>query len=98
MIIAESGGNFPSNGHCLLPEGAGVCSSHSMGNRMFPGLSMAQHLARSLGRSFLSPSPGRRVDGWEGNCFGKECWGVFVCVMSQGPELGAFLSAGSLWG
>lgn len=26
-----------------------------------------------------------------GNRFGKECWGVFVCVVSQG--LGALISA-----
>lgn len=67
---------------------------------MFPGLSLAQNLARSLGRSFLSPSPGRRVDGWEGNHFGKKCWGVFVCVMSQGhgarsPNLCSALCGGS---
>lgn len=66
---------------------------------LFSGLSLAQNLARSLGRLFLSPKPGRRVGGREGNCFGKECWGVFMCVMmSQGHgELGAFLPA-SLWG
>lgn len=61
---------------------------------LFSGLSLAQNLASSLGRLFLSPSPGRRVGGREGNCFGKECWGVFMCVMSQGHwELGAVLPA-----
>ena len=61
----------------------GHLASYSTGNFMFPGLSLAQNLARSLGCSFC------HQPRWEGglvggNRFGKECWGVFVCVMSQG--------------
>lgn len=49
------------------------------GNIMFPGLSLAQSLARSLGHSFLSPSLGRRVDGWEEAVLGKSV-GECLCV------------------
>ena len=61
----------------------GHLASYSMGNFVFPGLSLAQNLARSLGRSFCHQPrwEGGRVGG---NRFGKECWGVVVCVMSQG--------------
>lgn len=38
-----------------------------------------------ISRAFIFVTqPRGRVGGWEGNCFGKECWGVFMCAMSQG--------------
>lgn len=96
-IMTESCGDFPLNGHDWLLWG--VCP-HSMGTScslvsawLRTWQTLPQPPRPALGHSFLSPSLGRRGGRVGGSRFGKECWGVFVCVMSQARELRGLNSA-----